>query len=54
MKYYNQVINEGMNDQSIKAEEARSNAEQQLRQEYGSTYDNKITGAKNLATATLG
>tara|TARA_B100001175_G_scaffold290829_1_gene275559 strand:- start:1068 stop:1931 length:864 start_codon:yes stop_codon:yes gene_type:complete len=54
MKYYNQVINEGMNDQNIKAEEARSNAEQQLRQEYGSTYDNKITGAKNLATATLG
>jgi len=54
MKYYNQVINEGMNDQSIKAEEARSNAEQQLRQEYGSTYDNRITGAKNLATATLG
>ena len=54
MKYYNQVINEGMNDQNIRAEEARANAEQQLRQEYGSTYDNKITGAKNLATATLG
>ena len=54
MKYYNEVINQGMNEQSIQAEEARTKAEQELRNEYGSTYDNKITGAKNLATATLG
>lgn len=54
MKYYNEVINQGVTEQNVKAEEARANAEQQLRQEYGSTYDNKITGAKNLATATLG
>jgi len=54
MKYYNEVINQGMNEQNIQAEEARTKAEQELRNEYGSTYDNKITGAKNLATATLG
>ena len=54
MKYYNDVINQGMNDQNIKAEEARKVSEQDLRQEFGPTYDNKITGAKNLATATLG
>ena len=54
MKYYNEVINQGVNEQNIQAEEARTKAEQELRNEYGSTYDNKITGAKNLATATLG
>ena len=54
MKYYNDVINQGLNDQNIKAEEARKVSEQDLRQEFGPTYDNKITGAKNLATATLG
>jgi len=54
MKYYNGVINQGLNDQNIKAEEARKVSEQELRQEFGPTFDNKITGAKNLATATLG
>ena len=54
MKYYNEVINQGLNDQNIKAEEARKISEQELRQEFGPTFDNKITGAKNLATATLG
>jgi len=54
MKYYNEVINQGVNDQSIKAEEARKVSEQELRKEFGSTFDNRITGAKNLATATLG
>ena len=54
MKYYNDVINQGLNDQNIKAEEARKVSEQELRQEFGPTFDNKITGAKNLATATLG
>ena len=54
MKYYNSVINDGMKDQIAVADEARVKAEQELRNEYGSTYDNKITGAKNLATATLG
>jgi len=54
MKYYNGVINQGLNDQNIKAEEARKISEQELRQEFGPTFDNKITGAKNLATATLG
>jgi hypothetical protein len=54
MKYYNEVINQGVNDQNIKAEEARKVSEQELRQEFGSTFDNRITGAKNLATATLG
>jgi len=54
MKYYNEVINQGVTEQSVKAEEARSKAEQELRNEYGSTFDNKIKGAKNLATATLG
>ena len=54
MKYYNEMINEGINDQNIKSEELRSVAEQDLRKEFGSTFENKITGAKNLATATLG
>ena len=54
MKYYNEVINQGVNDQTIKAEEARKVSEQELRQEFGSTFENRITGAKNLATATLG
>ena len=54
MKYYNEVINQGLNDQNIKAEEARKISEQELRQEFGPTFDNRITGAKNLATATLG
>ena len=54
MKYYNEVINQGVNDQTIKSDEARKVSEQDLRKEFGSTYDNKITGAKNLATATLG
>ena len=54
MKYYNGVINQGLNDQNIKAEEARKVSEEELRQEFGPTFDNKITGAKNLATATLG
>ena len=54
MKYYNDVINNGVNEQNIKSEEARKVSEQELRQEFGSTFDNKITGAKNLATATLG
>lgn len=54
MKYYNEVINQGVTEQSVKAEEARAKAEQELRNEYGSTFDNKIKGAKNLATATLG
>ena len=54
MKYYNEVINQGVNEQNIKSEEARAASETDLRKEFGSTYDNKITGAKNLATATLG
>ena len=54
MKYYNDIVNQGVNDQTIKSEEARKISEQDLRKEFGSAYDNKITGAKNLATATLG
>jgi len=54
MKYYNEVINQGVAEQNVKSEEARKISEQELRQEFGSTFDNRITGAKNLATATLG
>jgi len=54
MKYYNDIINDGANEQEIKAKEARAASEVDLRKEFGSTFDNKITGAKNLATATLG
>jgi len=53
MKYYNEVINQGVNDQTIKSDEARKASEQDLRKEFGSTYDNKITGAKNLNTTML-
>ena len=54
MKYYNDIVNQGVNDQTIKADAARVASEQDLRKEFGSTYENRITGAKNLATATLG
>ena len=54
MKYYNDIVNQGVNDQTIKADAARAASEQELRKEFGSTYENRITGAKNLATATLG
>ena len=54
MKYYNDIVNQGVNDQTIKADAARAASEQDLRKEFGSTYENRITGAKNLATATLG
>ena len=40
MKYYNEVINQGVNDQTIKSDEARKVSEQDLRKEFGSTYEN--------------
>ena len=40
MKYYNEVINQGVNDQTIKSDEARKASEQDLRKEFGSTYEN--------------
>jgi hypothetical protein len=54
MKYYNEVIQQGQQDALAQAETARMSSEETLRKEFGPSYQNKITGARNLATATLG
>jgi hypothetical protein len=54
MNYYNEIVKQAMTDNSSKAETARATAEESLRKEFGPSYQNKLTGAKNLATATLG
>lgn len=54
MKYYNNVINDGMNEQQVAMKQAQDESVKVLRQEYGSTFDRNIQSAKNLAHATLG
>jgi len=54
MKYYNSVINEGMNDQTAQMKVSQEESEKELRKEYGATFDRQIQSAKNLAHATLG
>ena len=54
MKYYNSVINEGMNDQTAQMNVAHEESVKELRKEYGATFDRQIQSAKNLAHATLG
>jgi len=54
MKYYNNVINDGMNEQQVLMKQAQEESVKSLRQEYGSTFDRNIQSAKNLAHATLG
>jgi len=54
MKYYNDVINKGMDDQTAQMKVAQEESEKELRKEYGATFDRQIQSAKNLAHATLG
>ena len=54
MKYYNDVINQGMDDQTAQMKVAQEESEKELRKEYGATFDRQIQSAKNLAHATLG
>ena len=54
MKYYNDVINKGMDDQTAQMKIAQEESEKELRKEYGATFDRQIQSAKNLAHATLG
>ena len=54
MKYYNGVINNGMNNQAAQMKLAQEESVKELRKEYGATFDRQIQSAKNLAHATLG
>ena len=54
MKYYNDVINEGMNDQAAQMKVSQEESAKELRKEYGATFDRQIQSAKNLAHSTLG
>ena len=54
MKYYNDVINKGMDDQTAQMKIAQEESEKELRKEYGATFDRQIQSAKNLAHSTLG
>ena len=54
IKYYNDLAGASETEANNKAEAARTEAEKNLRKEFGSTYNDRITAAKKLATATLG
>ena len=54
IKYYNDLAGVSETEANNKAEAARNEAEKNLRKEFGSTYNNRITAAKKLATTTLG
>ena len=54
IKYYNDLASASETEANNKAEAGRTEAEKNLRKEFGSTYDNRINAAKKLATSTLG
>jgi aminoglycoside/choline kinase family phosphotransferase len=54
MKYYNDVINKGSDEQQAQMKIAQEESVKELRKEYGSTFERQIQSAKNLAHATLG
>ena len=54
MKYYNNLIDKGMNDQTAQMKVSQEESEKELRKEYGATFDRQIQSAKNLAHSTLG
>ena len=54
IKYYNDLAGASETEANHKAEAARTEAEKNLRKEFGSTYNDRITAAKKLATTTLG
>ncbi len=54
IKYYNDLAGASETEANHKAEAARTEAEKNLRKEFGSTYNDRIMAAKKLATTTLG
>ena len=54
MKYYNDVINKGADEQQTQMKLAQEESVKELRKEYGSTFDRQMQSAKNLAHSTLG
>jgi len=54
IKYYNDLAGASETEANNKAEAGRTEAEKNLRKEFGSTYNDRITAAKKLATSTLG
>ena len=54
IKYYNDLAGASETESNNQAEAARNEAEKNLRKEFGSTYNDRITAAKKLATTTLG
>jgi len=54
IKYYNDLAGASETEANNKAEAARTEAEKNLRKEFGSTFNDRITAAKKLATSTLG
>lgn len=54
MEYYNQLAVTAEQDSEFKIETARAEAEKSLRSEFGPSYNNRISAAKNLALNTLG
>ena len=54
IKYYNDLAGASETEANNKAEAARTEAEKNLRKEFGSTYNDRIMADKKLATTTLG
>ena len=54
IKYYNDLAGASETEANNQAETARTEAEKNLRKEFGSTYNDRIMAAKKLATTTLG
>jgi len=54
IKYYNDLAGASETEANNKAEAARTEAEKNLRKEFGSTFNDRISSAKKLATSTLG
>mgnify|MGYP004451617299 FL=1 len=54
MKYYNDVINKGSDEQQSQMKVAQEESVKELRKEYGATFDRQMQSAKNLAHSTLG
>jgi len=54
IKYYNDLAGVSETEANNKAEAGRTEAEKNLRKEFGSTYNDRIMAAKKLATSTLG
>ena len=54
INYYNELASTSETEANNKAEAARQEAEKNLRKEFGSTFNDRISAAKKLATSTFG